>query len=217
MFVVHRNVLVAHALQALLGQADDLIVVGTAQAFAELLSTISDVDTAVVLVDILVLSRCADQEIESASLASPGVKLIALVPPAGQDFIVPALRTGVAGFIAKDVEPEMLFEGIRGVSRGEFVVSPSLSNDIAQSLRSASKRVEKLTRFLANDPDLLTPREFSVVRLLASGLSNAEIGSQLYLSEAAIKASLRRVMRKWGVRDRVQVLIKAVQDGVVEL
>lgn len=215
--IAHRNVLVAHALQALLRQVEDVKVLGMAQTWSDVLSVVSERSQAVVLTDLFVLSRSAAQGTGTNDSVRPRVKFVALVPPSSEDLIVLALRMGVAGFIAKDVQPEALFEGIRGVARGEFFVSPSLANEIAQSLRKTSNRVEKLTTFLSSDPSLLTPREFSVVRLLAAGLSNTEIGAELYLSEATIKANLRRIMRKWGVRDRVQVLIKAVQEGVVEL
>ena len=215
--ILHRDMLIGHALRALLSQVADVNVVGVVHSFSDALEL--DNDARIVLVDLHLLDASAGVMVENVEAVHPDVSFIALVPRVAvlSTSISAVLRTRISGFLAIDVDPEALVEGIRAVDRGEFVVSPSLSVEFAQSLRSAADRIDKLLLYFSNESRVLTPREYSVVRLLSDGMTNSEIAAELFLSEATIKANLRRIMRKWDVRDRVQVLIRAVQEGVVQL
>ena len=129
------------------------------------------------------------------------------------EYVFEALRAGASGFLLKDVTAPQLVEGVRVVAAGESMLAPTVTRRL-------------LERFAGNLPGGdappppsvagLTVREREILTLLANGLSNAELGARLYLSEPTIKTHLSSVFRKLGVRDRVQAVIAAYDAGLVE-
>jgi DNA-binding NarL/FixJ family response regulator len=126
------------------------------------------------------------------------------------DYVVGALRVGASGFLAKDVPAEDLIAGIRTVARGEAVVAP----------RILRRLLDRFAHVLPdpNPPDTLsslTEREREVLALVARGLSNAEIASELRVSDTTVKTHVGHVLTKLGLRDRVQAVILAYEAGLV--
>jgi DNA-binding NarL/FixJ family response regulator len=129
------------------------------------------------------------------------------------DYLVEAFRAGASGFLLKDVLPAHLLHAVRVVSRGEALLAPALTR------RLLEEHVERarIPSFEREDPfGELTERELEVANAVARGLSNAEIGAQLYLSEATVKTHVTRVLAKLGVRDRVQIVVAAYECGFVK-
>ena len=151
---------------------------------------------------------------ESITGSQPDVRVLALTTFSSERHVVSALRAGATGYLTKDTPPEQLIEAILDVNVGEFVLSPQISRKLAEAVRAAGSG-----RRLQVGPEYtqLTARELDIVRLLSEGMSNAEIGRSLSIAEPTVKATLGRIMAKWNVRDRVQVLIRAVQTGLVNL
>jgi DNA-binding NarL/FixJ family response regulator len=190
--------------------------------------------------DIEVVGECADgtQAVHSAGRLRPDVVLMDIRMPemdgieatrriAGADgepvrvlmlttfdldeYVYDALRAGASGFLLKDVPAEQLVEGIRVVARGEALLAPSVTKRLIEEFsRSGPAHVEP-------PPELehLTPRELEVFRLMARGLSNAEIAAELFVSETTVKTHVARVLMKLGVRDRVQAVVLAYESGMV--
>jgi DNA-binding NarL/FixJ family response regulator len=128
------------------------------------------------------------------------------------DYLVEAFRAGASGFLLKDVLPADLLHAVRVVSRGEALLAPTLTR------RLLEEHVERarLPSSRRDDPfSELTERELEVANAIARGLSNAEIGAQLYLSAATVKTHVTRVLAKLGVRDRVQIVVAAYECGLV--
>jgi DNA-binding NarL/FixJ family response regulator len=127
------------------------------------------------------------------------------------EYVYSAIRAGASGFLLKDVAPDDLVHAVRVVARGESMLAPSL---IARMLDQFTARppAGRPPAELAE----LTERELEVTRLVARGLSNAEIGARLFLSEATVKTYVSRLLAKLGLRDRVQVAVLAYETGVVE-
>ena len=128
------------------------------------------------------------------------------------DYLVEAFRAGASGFLLKDVLPADLLHAVRVVNRGEALLAPALTR------RLLEEHVERARVPSAEHPDPfaeLTERELEVANAVARGLSNAEIGAQLYLSEATVKTHVTRVLAKLGVRDRVQIVVAAYEFGLV--
>jgi DNA-binding NarL/FixJ family response regulator len=127
------------------------------------------------------------------------------------EYVYQAVRAGASGFLLKDVRPAELVDAIRVVANGNALLAPT-----------ALERL--LTRFSGSDTDrdgtaatnLLTDREAEILRLIASGLSNAEIAASLVVSETTVKTHVSNLLRKLGVRDRVQAVIAAYDAGVVQ-
>jgi len=124
------------------------------------------------------------------------------------EYVYEAVRAGASGFLLKDVSPEDLVHAVRVVARGEAMLAPALTHRL----------LERFVRRPCPSPQVtgLSEREREVIRLVAAGLSNAEIAARLYLSEATVKTYLSRVLTKLGLRDRVQVAVLAYESGLVE-
>ncbi|MGO2139474.1 MAG: response regulator [Leucobacter sp.] len=215
--IADDEALLRQALRLFVDSADDLVVVGEARTGLEAVTLCAALSPAVVLMDIRMPGMSGIEATAKIVEAQPEVKVLAVTTFSSEQHVVPALRAGATGYLVKDTTPEVLLASIRDVHEGKSVISPRVSRQLVESVISSEERIERLTQHLHEDTSSLTPREHSVIQLLAKGMSNAEIGRHLHLSEATIKANLRRVMHKWNVRDRVQVLIRAAQKGIVSL
>jgi DNA-binding NarL/FixJ family response regulator len=128
------------------------------------------------------------------------------------EYVVEAIRAGASGFLLKDAPPEDLVAAIRIVAAGEALLAPSVTRRLLDTFARTSRGPSPLVgRLLAT----LTERELEVLRLVAGGLSNAEIADRLILGEATIKTHVSRVLMKLGLRDRVQAVVLAYEAGVV--
>ncbi len=149
-------------------------------------------------------------------LAGPGVtdpvKVLILTTFDLDEYVIEGLRAGASGFMLKDAPAEQLVEGIRVVAAGEALLAPSVTRRL-------------LDRFVAGLPAprpggsgrvaSLSERELEVLRLMARGLSNAEIADKLFVSETTVKTHVSRVLMKLGLRDRVQAVVLAYDEGLV--
>ena len=127
------------------------------------------------------------------------------------DYVHAALRAGASGFMLKDAPAEQLVEAIRVIARGDALLAPSVTRAL----------IDEIARQPVSDPsafpglDTLTDRELEVLRLMATGRSNAEIATELYLGEATIKTHVGHILAKLGARDRVQAVVVAYESGLV--
>ena len=128
------------------------------------------------------------------------------------EYVYEALRVGASGFLLKDVTAPQLVEGVRVIAAGEAMLAPTVTRRLLERFAGSLPGADDKP-----PPSLssLTERELEILTLLASGLSNAELGATLYLSEPTIKTHLSSIFRKLGVRDRVQAVIAAYDAGLV--
>jgi DNA-binding NarL/FixJ family response regulator len=124
-------------------------------------------------------------------------------------YVYAALTAGASGFLLKDVSPEQLVAAVRTVRSGDALLAPSITRRLVERF-AASDHVT-----VHRDLSGLTPRELEVLRLLARGLSNAELAGQLTLSEATVKTHVARILAKLHLRDRVQAVVLAYETGLV--
>jgi DNA-binding NarL/FixJ family response regulator len=126
------------------------------------------------------------------------------------EYVYEALRAGASGFVLKDDPPEQLLAAIRTVARGDALLSPAITRRV----------ISQFTRIPRPTPpkelEQLTAREQEILRLIAGGLSNAEIGQELYISETTVKTHVTHILQKLGLRDRVQAVVLAYQAGLFE-
>lgn len=146
--------------------------------------------------------------------AHPEVRVVAVTSFSSEEYLIPALHAGASGYLVKDAEPGDILAAIRAVHHGEAALSPAVSRELLRSIRVGDHAGPAAA---AAGAPALSPRELDVLRALARGRNNAEIGADLYISEATVKATLGRLTAKLEVRDRVQALIRASQLGLVEL
>jgi len=126
-------------------------------------------------------------------------------------YVYAALAAGASGFLLKDVTPEHLVAAVRMVRSGDALLAPTITRRLVE--RFARRGTVKPA--LHRDLSQLTPRELDVLRLLATGLSNAELADQLTLSVATVKTHVARILSKLGLRDRVQAVVVAYETGLI--
>ena len=141
---------------------------------------------------------------------SPDVKVVILTTFEQDDYIFGALNAGASGFLLKRTGPEELLAAIQTVAAGDSLLSPSVTRIVIE--RMARQPVPDIgpARLLED----LTPREREVLELLARGLSNAEIAAELVIEESTVKTHVRRILMKLRLRDRIQAVIFAYENGV---
>lgn len=208
--LVDDQELMRMGLTMVLDAQDDMVVVGEAADGAAAVRAARELEPDVVLMDVRM--PVVDGVTATAGILAAGCpsKVLVMTTFDLDEHALGALRAGASGFLLKDTPPEDLVSAIRSVAAGDAVVSPRVTRRL-------------ISRFLDDVPptldpsvlDVLTDREREVLCLVASGLSNAEIAQQLYLSEATIKSHVGRVLSKLGLRDRVQAVILSYETGLV--
>ncbi|EWS80819.1 response regulator [Brachybacterium phenoliresistens] len=153
----------------------------------------------------------ATRQILSRAPADRAPRIIVLTTFDLDDYVVAAIRAGASGFMLKDSQPEELLSAIRTVHRGDAVIAPSATRRLMEQMVSAVPSATRSTAVL----DSLTDREREVLTLMAKGLSNTEIGAELFVAEATVKTHVGRVLSKLGARDRVHAVITAFETGLV--
>ena len=198
----------------ILSAESDLTVVGEAGDGASAVELARRLKPDVVLMDIRMPGMDGIQA--TRALAGPGVedpiKVLMLTTFGLDEYVVESLRAGASGFLLKDAPAEDLVEAIRIVAAGEALLAPSVTRRLLDRVASRLPRAtEDTIPALAE----LTEREMEVLKLLARGLSNAEIAEKLVISETTVKTHVSRVLAKLDLRDRVQAVILAYETGLV--
>jgi RNA polymerase sigma factor (sigma-70 family) len=127
------------------------------------------------------------------------------------EYVYAALTAGASGFLLKDVTPEQLTGAVRLVRAGDALLAPSITRRLVERFAGRGEQASAVHRDLA----ALTPREREVLKLLAHGMSNAELAAELQLSEATVKTHVARILGKLQLRDRVQAVVVAYETGLV--
>jgi DNA-binding NarL/FixJ family response regulator len=205
--------MVRAGLRMLIDFQPDLEVVGEAADGLEAVEVVTRVRPDVVLMDVR-MPRCDGIEAARRVLAeNPDVAVVVLTTFDEDASLAEALRAGVSGFLLKVAPPEQLLHAIRTVAAGNGLLDPAVTLRVmAASARSAEPDPRSAARLAT-----LTARETDVLRLVAEGLTNAEIAGALYLGEATVKTYLSRMLTKLGLRDRVQAVAFAFRSGLIPL
>ena len=194
----------------LLGGEEDMEVVAEASNGLEAVEKAARFDPSVVLMDIRMPELDGLEATRRILAADRSARILILTTFDLDEYVYEALRAGASGFVLKDDPPEQLLAAIRTVAAGEALLSPGVTRRV----------IARFTRMPHQDapPELgdLTERELEVFRLLARGLSNAEIGQELFISETTVKTHVTHILQKLGLRDRVQAVVLAYQTGVFE-
>jgi DNA-binding NarL/FixJ family response regulator len=150
-----------------------------------------------------------------ATGSGSGCRIIILTTFDLDRYVYAALTAGASGFLLKDISPEHLVAAVRLVRSGDALLAPSITRRLIERFAPCDAG-PGTTRPVVLHTDLsdLTPREVEVLRLLARGLSNAEIAAQLTLSQATVKTHVARILAKLQLRDRVQAVVLAYQTGL---
>jgi DNA-binding NarL/FixJ family response regulator len=192
----------------LLGDEDGIEVVAEAADGNEAVAKAARFRPAVVLMDIRMPELDGLEATRRILAADPDARVLILTTFDLDEYIYEALRAGASGFVLKDDPPEQLIAAIRTAAAGNALLSPAVTKRVIRQF--AQIRTPSAPAGL----DELTAREHEVFRLMADGLSNAEIGRELYISETTVKTHVTRVLQKLELRDRVQAVVLAHQCGL---
>jgi DNA-binding NarL/FixJ family response regulator len=197
----------------LLDSTPDFEVVAEAGDGAAAVKLAQELRPDLVLMDIRmpVLDGLEATRLIAADPALVGVKVLILTTFEQDEYVAEALRAGAGGFLGKGVDPEELLRAIRIVAGGESLLSPAATRALIARFLAQPSDTPTVTAPL----DALTARELEVVTLVAAGMSNEEIASQLFVTPLTAKTHVNRAMTKLGARDRAQVVVIAYESGLV--
>jgi DNA-binding NarL/FixJ family response regulator len=209
--IADDQVLVRGGFRMIIEARDGLEVVGEAGDGAEAVELVERLAPDVVLMDVRMPDVDGIEATRRIVASGSPARIIILTTYDVDEYVFAALRAGASGFMLKDVRPGDLVEGIRVVARGDALLAPSVTRRLLDRFTST------LPDGAASVPDLdeLTERELEVLRFVALALSNAEIAARLHLTEATVKTHVSSILRKLGLRDRVQAVVLAYDIGLV--
>ena len=205
--------LVRAGFRAILGSRPEIEVVGEAENGAEAVALAERRRPDVILMDIRMPVLDGVEATRQLVAEGSPARILVLTTFDLDEYVHAAIRAGASGFLLKDVTPAKLVEAIRIVAGGDALLAPSVTRRLLERFAATLSAGDQSSQVLGQ----LTPRETEVLRLLAAGLSNAEIASELVVSEATVKTHISSLLRKLGLRDRVQAVILAYETGLVGL
>src|SRR5437763_4572282 len=199
-------------LRTMLEPEPDLEVIGEAATGREAVALSSQLQPDLVLMDIrmpdmdgLMATRAIKEEL-------PHTSILIVTLSEDPDYLMEALRVGAAGFVLKDASRREVVLAVRQVLTGESPLDPKLSAQLIRRLAGQAPAKQRP----ASRGDDLTPRELEVLRLVAEGKTNAEIGQSLFVSVGTVKVHVERIIDKLGVSDRTQAAVRAVELGYLK-
>jgi len=189
---------------------DDIEVAGEAGDGEEALALVRMTKPDIVLMDVQMPKLNGLEATHRLVAEGVASRIIILTTFEQDDYVFAALRAGASGFMLKNAAPEDLVHAVRIVAGGDALLAPSVTRRLIQDYaqRPAPPKTVGLSE--------LTQRELEVLRLLATGKSNAELAAQLHLGEGTVKTHVSHLLRKLGLRDRVQAVVFAYESGLVE-
>ena len=202
--------LVRGGFRMLLADEPDIEIVAEASNGLEAVEKAARFNPTVVLMDIRMPELDGLEATRRILAADAAARVLILTTFDLEEYIYEALRAGASGFVLKDDPAEQLIAAIRTVAAGDALLSPAVTTRV----------IEQFTRIPRHQPSPaiaeLSARELDVLRLIARGLSNAEIGQELFISETTVKTHVTHILQKLDLRDRVQAVVLVYQAGLFE-
>jgi DNA-binding NarL/FixJ family response regulator len=189
---------------------DDLEVVGEAADGVEAVRLTGELEPDVILMDIRMPGVDGIEATRQIVASGSAARILVLTTFDADEYVYAAIRAGASGFLLKDVRPTDLVDAIRLVASGNALLGPTVTERLLERFADGGGNSEAVDAVAA-----LTAREREILRLLAGGLSNAELAELLVVGETTVKTHVSSVLRKLGVRDRVQAVIVAYDAGLV--
>jgi DNA-binding NarL/FixJ family response regulator len=207
--VADDQALVRSGFRMILDERADMELVGEAEDGAQAVRLAGELDPDVILMDVRMPSVDGVEATRRLVEGGTRAKILVLTTFDLDEYVYAAVRAGASGFLLKDVQPTELVDAIRVVAAGNSLFGPAATKRLVERFGQSPQPSS------GDSLDVLTDREREILRLLAEGNSNAELAAKLYLSEATVKTHVSAVLRKLGVRDRVQAVIAAYDAGLV--
>ena len=200
--LVDDHPVVRHGLRGMLDAEPDLTVVGEASSGTAGVAAARELTPDIVLMDLRMPDGDGVQATGQILAALPAARVVVLTTYETDRDILRAIEAGASGYLLKDASPAELADAVRAAARGETVLAPSVASTLVRQVRAPA-------------PPALSARETQVLRLVARGRTNAEIGKELFISEATVKTHLLRVFNKLDVADRTAAVTTAMSHGLL--
>jgi len=208
LLITDDHALVRQGIRAFLELQPDLIVLGEADSGEAAVRMAAELVPDVILMDLVMPGIGGVEATRQAKQVSPHSQIIVLTSYHDDEYIFPALRAGALSYVLKDVGPDELADTVRKAARGESVLHPRVASRVVEELRGTRRDTPNLFTDLSD-------RELEVLRLIADGLSNAEIADRLIISEKTVKGHVSNILGKLHMMDRTQAAVFAWQQGLV--
>jgi DNA-binding NarL/FixJ family response regulator len=206
--VADDQAMVRAGFRMLLSGESDIEVVAEASNGLEAIDMAARFHPTVILMDIRMPQLDGLEATRRILVTDNSARILILTTFDLDEYVYEALRAGASGFVLKDEPPEQLLSAIRVVAGGEALLSPAITKRV----------IKQFARFARPEPPRqlgeLTERELDVFRLIARGLSNSEIGRELYISDTTVKTHITHILMKLNLRDRVQAVVLAYEVGL---
>ena len=208
LLITDDHALVRQGIRAFLELQPDLTVIGEADSGEAAVRMAAELAPDVVLMDLVMPGIGGVEATRQVKQVSPHSQIIVLTSYHEDEYIFPALRAGALSYVLKDIGPDELADTVRKAALGESMLHPRVASRVVQELRGARRDTPNLFTELSD-------RELEVLRLIADGLSNAEIASKLVISEKTVKGHVSNILGKLHMMDRTQAAVLAWQQGLV--
>ena len=204
--------LVRSGFRMVLEARNDMRVIGEADDGIQAVALAGHAKPDVILMDIRMPNMDGVEATRRLIAAGTSARILILTTYDADEYVFEALRAGASGFLLKDIRPVELVEAIRVVARGEALLAPTVTRRLLDRFAHTLPAADGIATPALTS---LTERETEVLALLATGLSNLELAERLFLTEATVKTHVSSILRKLGLRDRVQAVVLAYQAGLV--
>ena len=210
--IVDDQALVRGGFRLILESQRDMEVVGEASDGVEALDRAARLAPDVVLMDVRMPELDGIEATRRLLARDARPRVLILTTFDADHYVYDAMKAGASGFLLKDVRPEQLAEAVRTVAAGEALLAPAITRRLIEQFVRRPPPGSRAPAQLEG----LTERELDVLRLIARGYSNPEIGSALFVSDATVKTHITHILGKLGLRDRVQAVVLAYESGLVQ-
>ncbi len=204
--------LVRGGMRVILEDHEDIRVVGEAADGSEAVEQAIRTGPDVVVMDVRMPGVDGLEATRRIAARMPAVRVLVVTTFHLDEYVLEALRAGASGFLLKDAPPASLVEAVRTVAGGEALLAPAVTRQLIEHYA----RRPTLDQALAGRLGELTARELEVMRLVARGMSNAEVAGSLYLGEGTVKTHVTSILSKLGLRSRTQIVVTAYESGLIE-
>jgi DNA-binding NarL/FixJ family response regulator len=212
--IVDDHALFRRGLQMVLRQEPDIEVAGEAEDGLDAVEKAQELMPDVVLMDVRMPKRSGIEATREIRDLLPHVKILMLTISDEEADLYDAIKAGASGYLLKEISIDEVAEAVRSVSAGQSRLSPTMASKLLAEFAAMSRRADEQQQL---PPPRLTEREMEVLRLVAKGLNNRDIGQQLFISENTVKNHIRNILEKLHLRSRMEAVVYAVREKLLEI
>jgi DNA-binding NarL/FixJ family response regulator len=212
--IVDDHALFRRGLQMVLRQEPDIEVAGEAEDGLDAVEKAQELMPDVVLMDVRMPKRSGIEATREIRDLLPHVKILMLTISDEEADLYDAIKAGASGYLLKEISIDEVAEAVRSVSAGQSRLSPSMASKLLAEFAAMSRRADEQQQL---PPPRLTEREMEVLKLVAKGLNNRDIGQQLFISENTVKNHIRNILEKLHLRSRMEAVVYAVREKLLEI